>query len=216
MLGRLERSNELAVVRHTVQVTSFGGSGTTALADHLLAAGVDLPATPGYFPFKHQRIPPRVPPTCPRASASCTRSAIRATPSSRCSGAGSRAATTAACRLRRPPLEVEQRLASLGDLPRRGRRRLRDRRPLRSLVQPARPRLPGAVREIRRPPARVAGAHRFRRPSERFAALVGAPARERVAIAARTSARAPRRDVRPAGPAARGARLDRAAMMSAA
>jgi hypothetical protein len=59
MLDRLERSRDLAVVHHTVQVTSFGGSGTTALADHLLAAGVDLPTTPGFFPFKHQRVPPR-------------------------------------------------------------------------------------------------------------------------------------------------------------
>lgn len=47
-----------APVVHTRQLTSFGGSGTTALGDHLLAAGVDLPATPGQFPFKHQRTPP--------------------------------------------------------------------------------------------------------------------------------------------------------------
>lgn len=45
-------------VRHTVQLTSFGGSGSTALSAHLAAAGVDLPKTPGEFPFKHQRFPP--------------------------------------------------------------------------------------------------------------------------------------------------------------
>ncbi|MDQ1511971.1 MAG: hypothetical protein QOG50_3815 [Actinomycetota bacterium] len=58
MLDRLARSPELALVRHHVQITSFGGSGTTALYDHLLEAGVDVPATPGSFPFKHQRVPP--------------------------------------------------------------------------------------------------------------------------------------------------------------
>src|SRR5258706_3632790 len=47
-------------VRHTVQMTSFGGSGSTAFSAHLAAAGVDLPKTPGEFPFKHQRIPPAV------------------------------------------------------------------------------------------------------------------------------------------------------------
>ena len=45
-------------VLHTVQVTSFGGSGSTALSAHLVAAGVDIPKTPGEFPFKHQRFPP--------------------------------------------------------------------------------------------------------------------------------------------------------------
>jgi hypothetical protein len=58
MLGRLARCGELAEVRHRVQVTSFGGSGTTALHEHLLRMGVDVPTTPGSFPFKHQRVPP--------------------------------------------------------------------------------------------------------------------------------------------------------------
>ena len=46
------------VVEHTVQLTSFGGSGTTALGEHLMAAGVDLPTSPGQWPFKHGRTPP--------------------------------------------------------------------------------------------------------------------------------------------------------------
>ena len=58
MLDRLGSSDELSQVRHRVQITSFGGSGTTALHDHLFAAGVDVPTTPGSFPFKHQRVPP--------------------------------------------------------------------------------------------------------------------------------------------------------------
>jgi len=45
-------------INHTVQVTSFGGSGSTAVSEHLMAAGADLPKTPGEFPFKHQRVPP--------------------------------------------------------------------------------------------------------------------------------------------------------------
>jgi hypothetical protein len=58
MLERLARSDELSEVRHRVQITSFGGSGTTALHKLLHGAGVDLPTTPGSFPFKHQRVPP--------------------------------------------------------------------------------------------------------------------------------------------------------------
>jgi len=57
MLDRLARSDELSQIRHRVQITSFGGSGTTALHEHLLQAGVDVPTTPGSFPFKHQRVP---------------------------------------------------------------------------------------------------------------------------------------------------------------
>jgi hypothetical protein len=53
-----EESGDLKTIRHTVQVTSFGGSGTTALCEYLTAAGIDLPRTPGLFPFKHQRVPP--------------------------------------------------------------------------------------------------------------------------------------------------------------
>lgn len=56
---RLAGTGELPAIRHTVQVTSFGGSGTTSLCEHLAGAGVDLPQTPGHFPFKHQRVAPR-------------------------------------------------------------------------------------------------------------------------------------------------------------
>lgn len=45
-------------VDHTVQVTSFGGAGTTALCDHLLELGADLQKGPGQWPFKHRRTPP--------------------------------------------------------------------------------------------------------------------------------------------------------------
>jgi hypothetical protein len=58
MLDRFASTPELGTVRHQVQITSFGGSGTTSLYDYLLDAGVDLPLTPGSFPFKHQRMPP--------------------------------------------------------------------------------------------------------------------------------------------------------------
>jgi hypothetical protein len=58
LLDQLDRDPGLAQIRHRVQITSFGGSGTTALYDHLRDAGVDLPTTPGAFPFKHQRVPP--------------------------------------------------------------------------------------------------------------------------------------------------------------
>ena len=47
------------VIEHTIQVTSFGGSGTTALCRHLLDAGIDLQPGPAQWPFKHRRIPPR-------------------------------------------------------------------------------------------------------------------------------------------------------------
>jgi hypothetical protein len=43
---------------HTVQVTSYGGSGSAALTAHLNAAGLDLPRTPGNYPFHHNRHPP--------------------------------------------------------------------------------------------------------------------------------------------------------------
>ena len=58
MLKRLAHAPEMAAIHHTIQVTSFGGSGTTALYDHLGAAGADIPTTIGQFPFKHQRVPP--------------------------------------------------------------------------------------------------------------------------------------------------------------
>ena len=46
-------------IDHQLQLTSFGGAGTTALTRHLLEAGVSLPKTPGQWPFKHRRRPPR-------------------------------------------------------------------------------------------------------------------------------------------------------------
>lgn len=53
------RTSDPSTITHTVQVTSFGGSGTTALCEHLLDAGVDLQPGPAQWPFKHQRRPPR-------------------------------------------------------------------------------------------------------------------------------------------------------------
>jgi hypothetical protein len=43
---------------HKVQVTSFGGNGTTALSTHLEALGCDLPQLEDWGPYKHQRVPP--------------------------------------------------------------------------------------------------------------------------------------------------------------
>ena len=60
MLERLAGDPDLGRVRHRLQVTSFGGSGTTALVEHLVLVGADLPRTPGGFPFKHQPHPPAV------------------------------------------------------------------------------------------------------------------------------------------------------------
>ena len=57
-IEELVRTSDPFSVTHTVQVTSFGGSGTTALCRHLLDAGVDLQTGPGQWPFKHQRHPP--------------------------------------------------------------------------------------------------------------------------------------------------------------
>ena len=57
-LDRLERTSDPYRIAHTVQVTSFGGSGTTAVCRHLLAANVDLQPGPGQWPFKHRRWPP--------------------------------------------------------------------------------------------------------------------------------------------------------------
>ena len=45
-------------IDHTVQVTSFGGAGTTALVQRFLDAGVDLQRGPAQWPFKHRRKPP--------------------------------------------------------------------------------------------------------------------------------------------------------------
>lgn len=45
-------------VHHTVQITSLGGSGTTALSDSFMEGGLDLPPGPGQWPHKHKRTPP--------------------------------------------------------------------------------------------------------------------------------------------------------------
>jgi hypothetical protein len=60
VLPEIERTSDPYRIAHTVQVTSFGGSGTTSLCAYLLAAGVDLQRGPGQWPFKHRRQPPRV------------------------------------------------------------------------------------------------------------------------------------------------------------
>jgi hypothetical protein len=57
-MAEYERRVDAYRITHTVQVTSFGGSGTTALCQHLLQAGVDLQPGPGQWPFKHRRQPP--------------------------------------------------------------------------------------------------------------------------------------------------------------
>ncbi|MEQ8841483.1 MAG: hypothetical protein RIB98_10910 [Acidimicrobiales bacterium] len=46
------------LVRHTVQLTSFGGSGTTALTRVFVDAALDLPRGPAQWPHKHLRRPP--------------------------------------------------------------------------------------------------------------------------------------------------------------
>lgn len=45
-------------VSHTVQLTSFGGSGTTALTRSFVDARLDLPPGPAQWPHKHLREPP--------------------------------------------------------------------------------------------------------------------------------------------------------------
>jgi hypothetical protein len=45
-------------IRHRVQVTSLGGSGTTAITASFLEAGLDLPPGPAQWPHKHLRRPP--------------------------------------------------------------------------------------------------------------------------------------------------------------
>lgn len=58
-MRKLTETSDLYTITHTVQVTSFGGSGTTVLCRHLLDGGVDLQSGPAQWPFKHQRQPPR-------------------------------------------------------------------------------------------------------------------------------------------------------------
>ena len=57
-LQALKASGTAYEIHHTVQVTSFGGSGTTALCRHLIDGGVDLQPGPAQWPFKHRRPPP--------------------------------------------------------------------------------------------------------------------------------------------------------------
>lgn len=54
----IDALDEARGIRHTVQVTSAGGVGTTAMIAHLEFLGLDLPTTPDCFPYKHQRQPP--------------------------------------------------------------------------------------------------------------------------------------------------------------
>ena len=51
-------SGDALHIDHTVQVTSFGGAGTTALCGHLDACNADIQSGPGHWPFKHRRTPP--------------------------------------------------------------------------------------------------------------------------------------------------------------
>jgi glycosyltransferase involved in cell wall biosynthesis len=103
--------NDMAI-HHTVQITSFGGSGTTALCNFLADSGVDVPRTPGHFPFKHQPVPPpagEVPPGF-RAIYLCgdPRDAVASLFRRGFQGGHYRG-----MRLAAPPPEVEARLASL-------------------------------------------------------------------------------------------------------
>lgn len=50
--------HDLFSIHHTVQITSFGGTGTTALCDHLMGLGVDIQPGPAHWPFKHARDAP--------------------------------------------------------------------------------------------------------------------------------------------------------------
>ncbi|MEZ5246735.1 MAG: hypothetical protein R2707_16690 [Acidimicrobiales bacterium] len=64
-LGRQAIADFLAkgdpfAIRHQVQITSFGGSGTTALTRSFAEAGLDLPPGPAQWPHKHLRCPPTV------------------------------------------------------------------------------------------------------------------------------------------------------------
>src|SRR5690606_30273635 len=59
-LQRYAETTDPYLIDHTVQVTSFGGSGTTALCNKFLDAGVDLQKGPAQWPFKHRRVPPTV------------------------------------------------------------------------------------------------------------------------------------------------------------
>jgi hypothetical protein len=55
---RYARGRDVFRIDHTVQVTSFGGSGTTALCRRFIELEVDLQKGPGQWPHKHARRPP--------------------------------------------------------------------------------------------------------------------------------------------------------------
>lgn len=57
IVDHIAKGDPLAI-RHRVQITSFGGSGTTALTNSFAAAGLDLPPGPAQWPHKHMRRPP--------------------------------------------------------------------------------------------------------------------------------------------------------------
>jgi hypothetical protein len=59
MLEHRAKHGDPKAINHTVQITSTFGSASTSLHEHFSVAGVDVPKTPGHFPFKHLRIPPR-------------------------------------------------------------------------------------------------------------------------------------------------------------
>jgi len=56
--GYIASVDDPYAVTHRIQITSYGGSGTTALRDHCQDAGLDVPRSPDSWPFKHARVPP--------------------------------------------------------------------------------------------------------------------------------------------------------------
>jgi hypothetical protein len=46
-------------IDHTIQVTSYGGTGTTALYRSFIEGGLSVPKGPGQWPFKHRRSAPQ-------------------------------------------------------------------------------------------------------------------------------------------------------------
>lgn len=54
----VQQHGPLDKINHLVQLTTFGGTGSSALSSYLRSHGVKLPETPGEAPFKHQRVPP--------------------------------------------------------------------------------------------------------------------------------------------------------------
>jgi hypothetical protein len=58
MLQAVSDHMNLPEIDHTVQVTSFGGSGTTMLLEFLQAQGVEVPREPDWGIWKHLPSPP--------------------------------------------------------------------------------------------------------------------------------------------------------------